>query len=332
MIKRYSYLFLLFLNFDLLATFNRSLFYRVSSFYGEPRLQKDYLTTLEAELSGGKSCIYQNKYKFEIFQADFNYYQNINHGLFFHFHLPIETIQIYPRKFKFGPTLKIKSENTELSKRGLSDSTLFIGFTRNYEDTEYLDYIDFDIKTGILFPTGKVIKNLSCNNIPYGYNGHWSIPFQFDISTGAYEWLTVGAHFDGVGFFAKKNNFKLKNEKICLKTKPGPVIRVGSYFKADHFIIGLSMLMGITFEHQSKTHFYKNNIHNIDLNNIKNFIYFRDWNRTILHFQLEYDNCNSSKDRAIRVGLVYNYQIHGKNVFKTNMTAGYIGLDLGWYY
>ena len=64
---------------------------------------------------------------------------------------------------------------------GLSDSTLFVGWTHSYENTECLDFVDFTAKTGVLFPTGKKRNEHRVFDIPYGYNGHWAIPLSGDI-------------------------------------------------------------------------------------------------------------------------------------------------------
>ena len=115
----------------------------------------------------------------DVFETDFNLYQNFSRGFFMHFHLPVLLVQIYPSGYledacccrkaskHYKPvwekTLKPINaflQNYDLALNtmhdaGLSDSTLFAGWTTSYENTCYLDYIDFTLKTGILFPTGK---------------------------------------------------------------------------------------------------------------------------------------------------------------------------------
>ena len=129
------------LSFSPLHGFNRSLFFRTSSFWDEPRLIKPYLTTFEIQPLGGSNHIGRNECRkktniaaiygpenictlneaavlcgqgghdlvlphnpskicfqaiADVFETDFNLYQNFTHGFFAHFHLPVFLVQLFP--------------------------------------------------------------------------------------------------------------------------------------------------------------------------------------------------------------------------------------------
>ena len=92
------------------ALFDRSYFYRASTFSGEPRLAASTLSTAELQYAGGSTskaltlcgdcipvCAYlpccqhssSQDIRARIFELNINYYQNFSHGLFFHGHFPM---------------------------------------------------------------------------------------------------------------------------------------------------------------------------------------------------------------------------------------------------
>ncbi len=116
-----------------LQCFNRSLFYRTSSFWDEPRFERPWLTSVDVALSGGTRHVGRNQDKQKVnilsiygpenlttlaslcnrklapslqhfslkavadfFQADISFYQNFSQGFFTHFHLPIINLDLFP--------------------------------------------------------------------------------------------------------------------------------------------------------------------------------------------------------------------------------------------
>lgn len=385
--------------------FDRSFFYRSSSFWGEPRFEKPCLSTYELQVTTGKTCIandecgkktnifrinkpfFINKKKkkklkklkcltfpcdskenlikglFELVEVNFNYFQNLHKGIFWHFHVPAVSITITPiipepeieiPNFIDSVNLpaelnKLKSfdviDPRELSNcrptekiRGFSDSTLFLGWTTNYEDTTYLDYIDCTLKLGVLFPTGKRGSKTDIFDIPLGYNGFWGIAWYLDIAWGLFEWLTWGIHNDGVGFIdksiclsVKKNNKfdSLSLQKIVADLHSGTVWRVGGFLKADHLWWGLSLIMAITYEQKNHDKIIAStNQKNLFFN--CNDIQFNRWTRLIYQIVAEYDFAKNANLCNPRIALIYNHQISGKNVLRTNILGGYIGLEMAW--
>lgn len=383
-----------------LKGFDRSFFYRTSSFWGEPRFERTKLTTFEAQVSGGSTRLSKNPNKkttsifglygpdeffcltengsnltnnqqikkfiftgvFDLFEANFNFYQNFVCGFFVHFHLPVVSMQIFPNGCKeisskkdddfsnhffcqsnftkFKECFKDYIDLRPVTKRGLSDTTLFLGWTKNYEDTCYLDFIDFTFKAGILFPSGKKKNESFLFDIPLGYNGHWGIAWWTDVSIGAYEWLTVGLHTDGVAFISKHNLIAMRTsesstglirlKKGCAKIDSGPVWRIGLWTKADHICWGLSFLMAFAYEQKNKTFVIPEQKDFFDINIVNKDQRFKSWSRWIYQFIFEYDFAYVGRFFNPRVALLYNHQIAGKRVFNTNILGGYFGCEVAW--
>lgn len=376
-------------------SFDRSFFYRTSSFWDEPRFEISSLTTLNIQFTGGSTRHGKNGHEkttsifgiygkekairslgefiftgaFDLFEANFNLYQNLAKGFFLHFHLPVVALEIFPigcNKFKHFccPTsclnakcccpsinqTKLLSLNNRLNnnfismnsikEHGVSDSTLFAGWSINYENTTHLDFIDLSIQTGVLFPTGRKLDPNFLFDIPLGYNGHWGIPWLIDISLGAYEWFTWGIHNDGVVFFnhnecipsSKCSTGLLRFNTTNALIKSGPVWRVGSYVKADHIAWGLSILMAMTFEQKNRSKIICFEQNKINIHKANKQERLRSWNRLIYQFVLEYDFAQENNVLNNRIAFLYNHQIIGKRVFSTNILGGYLGLDLLCYF
>jgi len=396
-LKNLTKLILLFLfTSTITKSFDRSFFYRASSFWDEPRFEISSLSTFNVQFSGGTTQMSKNGHRkttslfgiygtekavpslgefiftgaFDLFEANFNVYQNIAKGFFLHFHLPIVSFELSPvgcNQFKDFCCLtidypcpkcscstitqpKLIALNSRLKMNGISlnsvkelgvsDCTLFAGWSINYENTTHLDFIDLAVQTGVLFPTGKKLNPHFLFDIPLGYNGHWGIPWVVDFSIGAYEWFSWGIHTDGVFFFkhneclpfSRCSTGLLRFNTINGLVKSGPVWRVGSYVKADHLIWGLSVLMAMTFEQKNRStivcfkedaaNFYKSNT--LDQ--------FRTWNRLMYQLVVEYDFAQEYSRLNNRIAFLYNHQITGKRVFSTNILGGYLGLDLLWHF
>ena len=386
--------------------FNRSLFFRTSSFWDEPRFEKPYLGTLELQMLGGSNhkgrngcprttnilSIYGTEnvkslsavdpehplilphnpknISFQgiadVFEFDLNLYQNFCHGFFMHFHLPAILLQIHPSGYLEDPCCSQKTTkhykpawqhsllplNTFLdhfclracTKRdaGLSDSTLFLGWTYSYENTCYLDFIDFTAKTGVLIPSGKKADPHLLFDVPLGYNGHWGVPLSADVSVGIFDWVTMGLHADAVFFINRRSCVRMKapGQKETgfirlLQNKAtvdqGAVWRVGTYVRSDHFFNGLSFLLGFSYEQQNRSWLRPCSL-SIDESFVNNDERLKKWNRSIAHLSAEYDFGHSESCLGARIAFFYDIQMTGKRVFNINTLGGYLGFDMSWCY
>ena len=388
-----------------LYSYNRSLFFRTSSFWEEPRFVRPWLSTLDLQLSGGSSHESRNcngrptalpsLYEHEnitaliaaspefpltlkgdpsaicfqamadVFEVNLNLYQNFCYGFFLHFHLPAVVVRIFPSGFLEDsecclPSRRKSSTEAEkplelltpflkhhnLSVRrhdrpGLSDSTLFVGWSYSYEDTCDLDFIDMTFKTGVLFPTGKK-RSLHCLfDIPYGYNGHWGLPLSGDLTFGAYDWLSLGFHAEAVFFRDKEQALRMKTDKEALTglivlgqgqawVHQGPVWRVGTYLKADHFFNGLSLLLGLSYEQKNDDQVTPCDTETFSIVHVNKDPQFLTWSRSIFHFQAEYDFAHEDSRCGARIAIFYNHEITGHRVFNVSTTGGLLGLDVSW--
>jgi len=137
-------LLIIFILFGNLNAFDRSYFYRASSFWNEPRFERDWLTTINTQIAGGATHKSRNKcYKkralfdlygpdklsfenipvskklyftgvFNIFEVDLNFYQNLKKRFFFHVHVPALSVELFPEKIKYFYNKPVNCINNKL--------------------------------------------------------------------------------------------------------------------------------------------------------------------------------------------------------------------------
>lgn len=399
-----------------LYTIDNPHFYRALFFWGEPRFEKPWLSTLEVAISGGKtrhsynaegvkssllniygsqnmqalgenvplnpanpldaillnlqalpqrSTFGQLLYKgtFICREGIINAYQNFCNGFFAQLYLPIRHLAIKKISFvdlspddmiepnKNTPTwqtflanmptiLERFSLTTQpFDKTGIGDLTLLGGWTLNYQDTIFLDYVDVDAKIGILFPTAAARDINNPFSLPLGYNRHYGVPLKFDLSFGAWDWFTWGFHLGALFFFERKVNMRIKTSleqngliklaQANINTEPGSIWDVSTYIKADHFMRGLSFLVGYSFNQQDAFCFTANN-NAYSTSILLTDELFKQWRMHTLHALVEYDFTQSPCGVGPRIGLLYNYVIDGKRIFDTSLLGGYVGIDIAW--
>lgn len=302
--------------------------------------------------------------EFSTIELTTNFYQNLVHGFFIQVYMPFRQLKISDIRYEdLSPLSGFPNANTpewlqftrnfaaildrfDISLKGVNrfgagDLSILIGWARNYEETQILDYIDVDAKIGALFPTGKTRDINRPFDLPQGYNGHWAIPLKFDLSVGAWDWFTWGTHLGALFFFKqdKATHFRsstAQNGLIQLarakaQVDPGTIWEASTYFKADHFIYGWSFLAGYTFTKREHTTIESSQI-STDKSIINNDGPLKPWQMHVIHLFIEYDFTKKPTGPGPRVGFFYNRVVAGERVWDANIKAGYFGLDIGWCY
>jgi len=313
-------------------------FYRASFFPEEPRYATNNLSTLKLRLAGGNThssfdCSGCRKElwavdnfisqelcqagipapfnclngEFQLFEADLNFYQNLGENFFLEFYLPIRQTEIST------PIPVSHREKNRVQKTGLADTVLLFGLTYDYQETEFLDFIDGSIQTGILFPTGRIKNPRNIFDFSYGYGGHYGVPLVLDLSVGVFDWVTVGLHIDSV-FLLKR----VRESKRILPCINGNIASAGTYLKADHVFKGISF--GFGFSHARKS----NN------NGYTNDPALAHWSMTNFHFFFEYDLSECDRWLGPRFAFIYNTPLSGKRIFRNTISGAEITLDAQW--
>jgi len=227
-------------------------------------------------------------------------------------------------------------------KHGFGDLSILFGWSCNYEDIRTIDYIDFGIRFGLILPTGKKNYLNQAFDMPLGYNGHVGIPVVVDASFGAYDWFTLGLHAGVLPFINKKYCVRVKTDprqcgfiKLAMtnaKVQLGTIWDVGAFIKADHVGKGLSFLFGYSHQRQQRTILNPCDPGMFNIDTVNNDPMLLGWSMHTLHFMADYDFSKEEHRIGGRVGVFYNRQITGKNVFQTHTGGGSFGIDFAFIY
>lgn len=299
--------------------------------------------------------------EFEITEAQLSWQQNFAHGFLSQLHVPIRSLRIsdicltdctstptsqtpalwQEIRDSFFPIMRLYGlcvgpENST----GFGDTTALIGWTTNYENTKTIDYADFTLKTGVLFPTGKARNENHPLQLPLGYNKHWAIPVSAAYALGLFEWFTVGIFGDSLFFFDRTTTLRLKTGECqsgllklargCAKIERGALWDLGGYIKIDHAGGALSLILGYTFASQEAASIYPCNTSLFKYSIVNSDQYYHGWNMHTLHLGAEYDLSSEKQSFGPRLGLFYNAVLSGKRVFTTGMIGGALGMDAQW--
>ena len=321
------------------------------------------LTNIEPRSTFGKL---EFNGRFQIIELYLNAYHTIKNGFFVQANLPVRRLQLSKIHFKdksprdlimpsqdtpawqnflsnFCQILQrwhFKNVFTKKINAGVGDISFMGGWTRNYVDTVYLDYVDVASKIGILFPTGKKRDEDIPFDISLGYNGHWGVPFKFDIAFGMLDWLTLGGHI-GVLFLIGKNrkirmrtssqqNGYIKLARGNANVKPGSYFDFSLYTKADHFFSGLSILFGYAFNYKEPDCIEPLNKLIFNTHVVNADRQFKSFKQHIFQFMVEYDYAKKLSDIGPRVTFFYNYLFAGQRTFNTSMKGFDVGFDIAW--
>jgi hypothetical protein len=306
---------------------------------------------------------------FALFELIGEWYQNIVNGFFIQLHLPlIRSLTISNIRFQdLSPDSDVFPDKNEpiwqaflsdlgpifnrygiefksmQNRTGIGDFSFLVGWAGTYQNTCVLDFVDASAKIGALFPTAQTTNINRPFDIPLGYNGHYGLPLKFDCAIGAFDWLTLGFHIGALFLFKKNRTMRLKTDErqngfILLaqdkvEIDPGTIWEIGNYFKADHFVRGLSLLSGYSFTKRDPDTFeLKNKSSEFEPVIINSDERLRSWNMHTLHAMIEYDCANTVKEIGVRVGLWFDIILAGRRIFNAHLYDLMLGLDCAWIY
>lgn len=303
---------------------------------------------------------------FSLWEGQFDIYQNFDRGFFFHLNIPVRALFLDAIKYKdlspddnefpnrSTPVWQdfLRSFDDILARYGLhicpysksdiGDVSLLMGWTVNYQDTCYLDFIDATFQIGVLTPSAKRYNIKHIFDLPTGYNHHPGISVIFDASFGLYEWLTLGYHSAGLFLFDKTQRLFMKTNahtngfiklaKGKANVSPGTHWQIGTYLKADHFCGGLSIYLGYIFDMAERTHIVPCSTKKFDKTIVNTDSLLCGWRMHNMNIVIEYDFAREGRPNAPRLAFICNPILGGKRIFDNSTFGGYLSVDCSWYY
>ena len=304
--------------------------------------------------------------KFEDTETGLCYVQNFHNGLFLQLHVPVRRLELNEISYvdqtpvgtplptgvseaewlNFRSTIKTQLETYQIRlspvhETGFGDFTAEFGWAQNYQHTKFFDFIDTDVRLGLLFPTGRKADVRQAYDLPLGYGGFWGFPLSVRISLGAYEWLTLGTLLDAIFFHEDTRCLRLRTAadqsgpiKLAVgtaKVQRGSVLNTGFYLKTDHIPWGLSLMLGYSYN--------KGNAWNV-LPESADFDYtivnadpaLQSWHMHILNIFVECDFATDDHPHLPYIAFNVDHIFKGQRVFDTSMKGTTLGVNFIWEY
>ena len=223
---------------------------------------------------------------------------------------------------------------------GLGDIQLFGGWTINYEDLSFLDYIDGTIAAGVNFATSKKPSANAPWCLPLGYEGHTGFPLIIAASIGALDWFTLGIQTGAMWFNNQRRLMLLKTAEeqegwirlplACANVNKGTIWHVDEYLKLDHLVGGFSLFLGFSHDHANKTCATPIDQETFDRTIVNSEERLQPWTMTAFHFLFEFDFATFEHPNVPRLSFTIDKVIHGKRVFDSALFGAFVGLDCEW--
>jgi hypothetical protein len=302
--------------------------------------------------------------EFSIIEGLFTFAQNLKRGFFVQLYFPVRRLkitnicycdisptdeacpnintpiwQIFKNNFD-AILARYDLSREPFCKTGIGDITVLLGWTHSFQNTEVLDFVDTTIKFGMLIPSGDQQCPDLVFSLPLGYDGHWAAVIAGDFAFGAFDWLTLGAHFDVLVFGNKTKCIRLKTGEFQngwfklakgeTKREKGALWQIDAYIKFDHFVRGLSLLFGYIFASKNRDELTPCNTELFcpAIANDDEMLF--GWKMHTLNFMLEYDFSSEKSIVGPRISFYYNYVAGGKRIFLTDIAGGNFGVDFAW--
>lgn len=304
--------------------------------------------------------------EFKIVEVYLNLYQNLSRGFFLQVNLPIRSFTVRnickefippecnpisascPQSWQtfldnFDTVLTTYNLCLEpIDKAHVGDLGFMVGFTSNYQETQYLDFIDNTFKIGILVPTGRKKNPHNLLDIAHGYDGHVGFPFYWTSSVGLFDWITCGLHIFVMPFANRTKKIHVKtsmDQQGIIKLASteasislGPLWEIGTYFKADHFVSELSFILAYTFDKKQADELRPTRTSTISAAVMNDDIMLQGWRMHTLNLIIEWDFNKPGRRFGPRASFFYNKVLGGKRVFNGRMLGGDFGFDVTWSY
>ncbi len=300
--------------------------------------------------------------------AELSLHQNIKKGLFCQFDLSMRKISVTnitikdlspesgnggynqrtPQWMQLKNNLDVLLANYGLSpitqdykRSGIGDFSSYLGWQRQWDDEITENYFcALTFKVGFLFPIGSVYDSKEVFSFPtrkYGVQG------VTQLQVGVAPWLVVNVHGAGTLFAEGDEQFfciltfsgqtgwlKLAGAKA--REQRGFLWDVGGEASVDKFISGLNLRLGYSYTQQQATKFYATEGGVSSSEFVAGDQRYASWNQHVFKVMLDYDasvNAYSWK-WAPRIAAFYSFPFAGKNVFKTELFGGSLGIDIRW--
>lgn len=222
---------------------------------------------------------------------------------------------------------------------GIGDLAVYLGWTRNTDDLDNLDFLDATVKLGALLGTGNAKDEDYAFSIAPGYDKHKGVLLNFDMAFGFASYASVGFHFGQIYLFKKDKNMRIQSAlgqngfiklaKTDVTRDMGSLYQIGGFFKLEY---GRgSLFTGYTYNHKGSDVLTAKDAATYPGSNINTDEMLKGWSMHVVHVGAQFDLADNEEQKIHpRFGVQYNHVVRARRAFLNHTVGGSLGFSLTW--
>lgn len=235
---------------------------------------------------------------------------------------------------------KIFNDNSKkmLTSSSIGPSTLTVGYTKNYQIFDYIDFIDITFFSGIIIPTERLSKSNSLLlTMPFMNCYCPAIPLQTIVELGLYDWLNLGSSVLIMPFLSKdkkirintapSHNIVLVPNTVMCSVKHKPLLCFNAYIEAEQLLPHLSFVAAFSYASQQETIFKSLEPSAVSSGTLNKFPTHLPWSIGSISFSSELDFATEEHKNRPNLKCLYVLPIFGRSAFKTSSFVGQISIE-----
>lgn len=239
---------------------------------------------------------------------------------------------------KLSPKMFGSAKNSQ-NRTYVGPSYFMFGYTKSFNEFEYVDMIDLSIQTGCIVPV--IIVDWPQSDFylfPRQDIYNLGIPLQLNLLCGLYDWLNFGATASVIGYLQNdllipSNRYPYPNKLLIpecgLSTiKTEPLIALSAYVEGEYLVPHWTWFVGFSYTKQYKTVFCSQDEEKFPSKLMNKYPIQYPWQQFTVTFSSEIDFSCEEKKIMPRCKIVYVKRIASKNCFDSALFAGQFGFEV----
>lgn len=280
-------------------------------------------------------------------------YKNMQRGFFIEAATVLQDLFIDSIKLKLATTSLPETDDqtkylekfqqklpATIDQAGMFTTALYAGFHKTFHDFKHIDFIDLQIKAGMMSPQAMSKTNQTILQFPFIENVNFGYPIILTTSIGMLDWITIG--YNGafipwqsamttiaINNTTSQNTLLLSQSHLAM-IKRGPLFTTALYFEADHFHQNLSTLVAYCYTRNSAYKITPIDQINLEENLINQSALLQAWSLGSFYIEFSVDFACEAKPNAPIISVFCNIPISGTLCPQTNIFGGACSLQVSY--
>lgn len=223
-----------------------------------------------------------------------------------------------------------------VKKSGIGDITTYVGWTRNADDLDQLDFLDATLKVGATLGTADAKDEDQAFSFAPGYDKHNGMFLTFDMAFGTNDFATFGFHLSQMFLFKKKKNMRMQSsagQNGFIKLGKGNATRdMGNIYEVGGFLKGevnvASLYGAYTYAHKGDDSLTTDNADLFPTAVVNSDEMLKGWSTHTVTVGAELDFTNEERRVHPKLGIFYSRVIRARRAFLNHTVGGNLGVSI----